>query len=156
GARVPRHRRHALRHRGDRRDRARTREAGVSTAGAVHGRALGDDDMTISADRIRMIVRAVTTLLVVAAIYEAVARSGLFPAVLLPTLPVVVGTLYATLADGTMPLHAIYTLERVLIGGGLAVAVGLPLGILMGRFRAVENFVLPLASALMPIPSLAW
>ena len=26
----------------------------------------------------------------------------------------------------------------------------------MGRFRAVENFVLPLASALMPIPSLAW
>jgi NitT/TauT family transport system permease protein len=38
----------------------------------------------------------------------------------------------------------------------LAIVVGLPLGILMGRFRAVENFVLPLASALMPIPSLAW
>ena len=38
----------------------------------------------------------------------------------------------------------------------LAVAVGLPLGILMGRFRPVEHFVLPLASALMPIPSLAW
>jgi len=31
-----------------------------------------------------------------------------------------------------------------------------PLGILMGRVRAVEGFVLPLASALMPIPSLAW
>jgi NitT/TauT family transport system permease protein len=27
---------------------------------------------------------------------------------------------------------------------------------MMGRFRAVENFVLPLTSALMPIPSLAW
>ena len=26
----------------------------------------------------------------------------------------------------------------------------------MGRFKPVENFVLPLASALMPIPSLAW
>ena len=26
----------------------------------------------------------------------------------------------------------------------------------MGRFRPVENFFLPLASALMPIPSLAW
>src|ERR1700741_849539 len=38
----------------------------------------------------------------------------------------------------------------------LAVAVGLPLGILMGRFRPGENFFLPLASALMPIPSLAW
>jgi NitT/TauT family transport system permease protein len=36
------------------------------------------------------------------------------------------------------------------------VLLGLPLGILMARFRPVENFVLPLASALMPIPSLAW
>ncbi len=32
----------------------------------------------------------------------------------------------------------------------------MPLGILMARFRPVENFFLPLASALMPIPSLAW
>ena len=39
---------------------------------------------------------------------------------------------------------------------GLAVVLGVPLGILMGRVRAVERFVLPLASALMPIPSLAW
>src|SRR6185437_12828305 len=36
------------------------------------------------------------------------------------------------------------------------VAVGLPLGVLMARFRPVEQFVLPLASVLMPIPSLAW
>jgi NitT/TauT family transport system permease protein len=39
---------------------------------------------------------------------------------------------------------------------GLAVVLTVPLGILMGRVRAVEGFVLPLASALMPIPSLAW
>ena len=38
----------------------------------------------------------------------------------------------------------------------LAVVVGLPLGILMGRFKPIENFFMPLASALMPIPSLAW
>ena len=44
----------------------------------------------------------------------------------------------------------------MLIGFALAVAVGLPLGMLMARSRAVEHFVLPLASALMPIPSLAW
>jgi NitT/TauT family transport system permease protein len=52
--------------------------------------------------------------------------------------------------------HAAATLYRVLCGFGLAVFIGLPLGVLMGRFRPVENFVLPLASALMPIPSLAW
>jgi NitT/TauT family transport system permease protein len=41
-------------------------------------------------------------------------------------------------------------------GFGLAIVIGLPLGILMGRYRPVEHFIMPLASALMPIPSLAW
>jgi NitT/TauT family transport system permease protein len=110
----------------------------------------------LASERTWRIVRGTLSLLAVAAIYEAVARSGMFPKVLLPTLPVVATTLVAAIADGTMLLNAFYTLERVLIGCGLAIAVGLPLGILMARFRAVENFVLPLASALMPIPSLAW
>jgi NitT/TauT family transport system permease protein len=112
--------------------------------------------MTASSERAHTILRGALTLLAAAAIYEGFARSGIFPAVLLPTLPTVARTLAAVLADGTMLLHAFYTLERVLIGCGLAVLVGLPLGILMARFRPVENFVLPLASALMPIPSLAW
>jgi NitT/TauT family transport system permease protein len=107
-------------------------------------------------DRTRSAYRAVFTLLVAAAIYEATARSGAFPPALLPTLPKVLSTLVATLLDGTMLKHAFFTLYRVLIGMSLAVVVALPLGILMGRFRPVENFFLPLASALMPIPSLAW
>src|SRR5262249_56136748 len=74
----------------------------------------------------------------------------------LPTLAQVADTLWTLLLDGTMLEHAFYTLYRVLFGLALAVAVALPLGIMMGRFRPVENFCLPLASALMPIPSLAW
>jgi NitT/TauT family transport system permease protein len=112
--------------------------------------------VTVSAERIHTLLRGALALLVVAATYEAVARGGMFPAVLLPTLPVVAERLYAATVDGSMPMHAAYTMERVLIGCGLAIAFGLPLGILMGRYRPVENFVLPLASALMPIPSLAW
>jgi len=107
-------------------------------------------------ERMRTIGRATLTLLAVAAMYEALARSGIFPAALVPSLTVVGHTLVAMLADGSMLAHASATLSRVLFGCGLAVLVGLPLGILMARFRPVENFVLPLASALMPIPSLAW
>ena len=59
------------------------------------------------------------------------------------------------LADGSMIEHAAFTLYRVLFGFALAIAVGLPLGILMARFKPVENFFLPLVSALMPIPSFA-
>ena len=110
----------------------------------------------MSGDRIRSIRRGTITLLVVATAYEAAARSGYFAPALMPTLGAVGRTLVASILDGSMLLHATATLYRVLVGFGLAVAAGLPLGVMMGRFRAVENFILPLASALMPIPSLAW
>ena len=100
--------------------------------------------------------RAATSILVVAALYEAVARSGYFAPALMPTLPTVANTFVGMLLDGSMFIHAAFTLYRVMCGFSLAVAFGMPLGVLMGRFRPVEHFVLPLASALMPIPSLAW
>jgi NitT/TauT family transport system permease protein len=107
-------------------------------------------------ERTRSLRRAAVTLLAAAAAYEAIARSGVFPPALLPTLPAVARALVTTILDGTMLNHAFHTLYRVLAGFALAITVALPLGILMARFRAVENFFLPLASALMPIPSLAW
>jgi NitT/TauT family transport system permease protein len=110
----------------------------------------------MSPERIRSIRRGALTLLLAAAIYEALARSGWFAPALMPTLGKIAATLVTVLADGSMLAHAATTLYRVLFGFSLAIVAGLPLGILMGRSRAVENFVLPLASALMPIPSLAW
>jgi NitT/TauT family transport system permease protein len=112
--------------------------------------------LSFNLERVRSAYRAVFTLVIAAALYEALARSGYFPPALLPTLPKVASTLWASLLDGTIIEHAAFTMYRVLFGLSLAIAVGLPLGILMGRFKPVENFVLPLASALMPIPSLAW
>jgi NitT/TauT family transport system permease protein len=106
--------------------------------------------------RTRSTIRATITIVVFALIYEAVARTGYFPPVLMPSLAKIGSTLLTGLLDGTILVHAGATLYRVLIGMGLAVLVGLPLGILMGRYKPVENFFMPLASALMPIPSLAW
>ncbi|MFZ0527842.1 MAG: ABC transporter permease [Xanthobacteraceae bacterium] len=110
----------------------------------------------MSPDRIRSLRRGVLTLIVMAAAYQAVARSGYFAPALMPSLGTVAQTLLNSVLDGSMLHHAAATLYRVVIGFGLAVAVGLPLGVAMGRFRPVERFVLPLSSALMPIPSLAW
>ena len=111
--------------------------------------------MTENGQRARSFIRAAITLAAAAAVYEALARSGYFAPALLPKLSVIVHTLIATLADGSMIEHAAYTLYRVMFGFGLAIAVGIPLGILMARFSAVEHFFLPLVSALMPIPSFA-
>ena len=106
--------------------------------------------------RARSALRATLTLAAAAALYEIVARSGAFPAALMPTLPKVWAALWGSLLDGSMIGHAAGTLYRVMCGLAIAVVVGIPLGILMGRYKPVENFFMPLVSAFMPIPSLAW
>jgi NitT/TauT family transport system permease protein len=111
--------------------------------------------MNANGQQARTFIRGAVTIAAAAAVYEVLARSGIFAAALLPTIPAILRALYVSLANGTMIEHAVYTLYRVMFGFGLAVAIGIPLGILMARFRRIENFFLPLVSALMPIPSFA-
>ncbi len=111
--------------------------------------------MSATGERKRSARRAAVTIAAAAMLYEVVARSGVFPSALMPPLENIAQALWDSLADGTMERHALYTMYRVLFGFGLAIAVGVPVGILMARLRAVENFCLPLVSALMPIPSFA-
>jgi NitT/TauT family transport system permease protein len=106
--------------------------------------------------RLRSAVRATISLVVFALIYEVIARSELFPPVLMPSLVKIADTMLSGILDGSIIAHAAGTMYRVLCGMALAVIVGLPLGIWMARSKPVENFIMPLASALMPIPSLAW
>ncbi len=107
-------------------------------------------------ERRRSQIRAAATIVVAALVYEAVARSGYFPPVLMPPLSQIGTTLWAGLLDGTLITHAAMTMYRVFAGMAIAIAVGLPLGILMARYKPAEHFLLPLVSAFMPIPSLAW
>ena len=101
-------------------------------------------------------MKALLSIIVAAAVYEGVARSGWFAPALVPSLPTIARTLWGMLRDGTMERHAAATLGRVFAGLALATATGLVLGFLMARYGAVERFFSPLVSALMPIPSLAW
>ena len=101
----------------------------------------------------RSYFRASIAIILAMIAYELVARLAGFPSALLPAIPTIVKTLIDMLLDGTMIMHTIFTLYRVLFGFCLAMVVGIPLGILMARFQRVEHFFLPLISALMPIPS---
>jgi len=88
--------------------------------------------------------------------WEAFSRSGLFSPALTPSLVAIGSTLAQMLLSGTMLIHVLYTLYRILVGLVLAGVVGVPLGMLMGRAKPIERFLLPLVSVLSPIPSLAW
>ena len=68
---------------------------------------------------------------------NAFARSGIFPAVATPSLLAIGGALVAMIADGTLFVHVLYTLYRIVVGLALAAIVGVPLGMLMGRFGII-------------------
>jgi nitrate/nitrite transport system permease protein len=48
------------------------------------------------------------------------------------------------------------SLQRVALGFGLAAAVGIPAGFLMGRFAFLRNAAAPVISLLRPVSPLAW
>jgi NitT/TauT family transport system permease protein len=104
----------------------------------------------------RFVLGSVASFGLAAVVWEAFARSGLFSSALSPSLAVILPALVQMIVKGTIFIHIGYTLYRILWGLGLAALVGVPVGILMGRSKAAERFMLPLVSVLSPIPSLAW
>ena len=106
--------------------------------------------------RTRSLVGLMASIAVAAVGWEAFARSGVFATALTPSLAAILQALGRMILDGSLFLHILYTLYRILVGLGLAALVGIPIGIVMGRFGWAERFVIPLVSVLSPIPSLAW
>ena len=91
-----------------------------------------------------------------ALVWESFARSGLFAPAITPSVLAIAQALGGMFYDGTVFVHVGSTLARIVTGLALAALLGVPLGLVMGRARRVEGFVLPLVSVLSPIPSLAW
>ncbi|UXH77884.1 nitrate ABC transporter permease [Roseateles amylovorans] len=52
--------------------------------------------------------------------------------------------------------NVLYSLQRVGVGFGLAAAVGIPLGFVIGRFEFASRMLSPLISLLKPVSPLAW
>ena len=52
--------------------------------------------------------------------------------------------------------HILVSVRRVMLAFFIAVAAGVPLGILLGWSRTFYNFVFPIVELLRPIPPLAW
>jgi NitT/TauT family transport system permease protein len=52
--------------------------------------------------------------------------------------------------------HIAVSLRRIAIAYVMAAAIGIPLGLLMGRSRIIFDFVMPYVEILRPIPAVAW
>jgi NitT/TauT family transport system permease protein len=110
----------------------------------------------MDAGPLRRAARNAFPFVVVGAIWEAVAHFGLFPPRLFPSLEVIAAALVRLTLDGILPHHVFATLLRLGAGFGLAVVIGVSIGVLMGRSRRAEDIFLPVVSIGAPIPGLAY
>jgi ABC-type nitrate/sulfonate/bicarbonate transport system permease component len=90
------------------------------------------------------------------AVWELLASVGLINVVLLPSPTTLFWAAGDLLRNGTLLRHVGASIERVLVGFALAAIVGLSLGVVLGWFRTLSDFIKPLVEALRPIPPIAW
>jgi NitT/TauT family transport system permease protein len=64
--------------------------------------------------------------------------------------------MWELLENGTLLRHAVASLFRVTVGFYLAILAGIPLGILLGRWKPAALFLNPAVQFLRPISPLAW
>ncbi|MCP1715040.1 NitT/TauT family transport system permease protein [Methanocalculus alkaliphilus] len=79
---------------------------------------------------------------------------------ILPTPASVISVLMTPSADilgsGSIIDNALLSIWRVILGFGLAVLCAVPAGIIIGRYRTIDELLNPLIQLLRPIPPLAW
>ena len=71
-------------------------------------------------------------------------------------IPVPTQPVFRYSGTGSLVDNAVVSIERVILGFGIAAAVAIPLGIGMGRFAVLNDFFDVTLELLRPIPPLAW
>lgn len=73
-----------------------------------------------------------------------------------PDPTTVFGNLAGHLQTSEFYIHIAVSMKRILIGYGFAAVLGILIGLLMGRSKLAEDFLIPYIEVLRPIPAVAW
>jgi NitT/TauT family transport system permease protein len=89
-------------------------------------------------------------------IWEAIARTGWYSPVLMPS-PLQVGEyLWQSASDGTLWTATVVTMRRLLIGYAIGILFGVPLGLLTARLKIFQDTIGLLALGVQTLPSVCW
>jgi ABC-type nitrate/sulfonate/bicarbonate transport system permease component len=92
--------------------------------------------------------------------WQAVAASGLVSKQVLPSPRAVLEAGWTMMqkpfAGNLLQAHILASLQRFAMGFGLAALIGVPLGLAMGRYRAIDDIVSPVFEGLRFVAPLAW
>jgi len=98
-------------------------------------------------------LRAVS-LITVAVLWEAAGRIG--DAHLLPPLSTVLWAWVELFRSGELMRAMLVSFQALILGYLLSVAMGIPLGLIMGRYRRIEAFLDPYMTALLVVPTISF
>jgi len=73
-----------------------------------------------------------------------------------PSPEMVLESLAKTTRDSKFLMHVGLSCRRIFFGFVIAAVIAVPLGLVMGRFRLIREFVFPVSEVLRPIPAIAW
>ena len=108
----------------------------------------------------RHTVLSITGALTFFGIWYLAAYAELAPPQFLPVPHEVLAKLYELMntpfSGFTVQEHLLASLQRFGLGFGLAVLVGVPLGLMMGWFRVLDEIISPLFNGLRFVPPIAW
>ena len=116
----------------------------------------------MSSCRAGKILQTLAPLVIVLAVWEVVAQGVFyFRGIVFPTPWQTFVRLAALLQGDTLSNHSIYihiirSLQRWLIGFGLAAILGIAYGLIAGRLRVVEKATAGIPQMLLLVPGLAW
>ena len=101
------------------------------------------------------VLRRLSLVLAGLTVWELVARSGLFSPIIVPSLARIGRELWFLATSAGSLVEVWQSLFRGLSGFALAAAVGVTLGVVMGRSAVAAAFLSPIFSGTYPIPKIA-
>ncbi len=90
------------------------------------------------------------------AIWQVAASLELWNEVIFPHPKEVADAVVLGMRDGTLPLAIQASMQRLCMGYGISLLIGIPLGLLLGRKRLLDDTVGSLAVGLQALPSICW
>lgn len=104
----------------------------------------------------KKIIFPVITFLCVLLLWELITRFSGWSNQVFPGPLAVLLSMQELIANGELLKHSVASLFRVSVGFYLAVILGIPLGIILGRLEVAKLLFNPLVQFLRPISPLAW
>jgi NitT/TauT family transport system permease protein len=89
-------------------------------------------------------------------IWATISSLGIFPPSVIPPPHSVVRSLLRGIADGSLPRASFFSVQRIVLGFGISMTLGVTVGWLIARSKLLQDTLGRLVLSLQMVPSIAW